>query len=294
MKPAFELPFELPIPLGFTSKPIWVGGGFRIGGSHVPLLEYSENFSGWSDELTALHEDSVGNSHSIDVASRHDAINQVTVAIKRPNQVLMEVGCSSGFLIKELVEFFPECIVIGAAVVREPLFRLANALPSVPLIRFDLLKNPLPKSCLDVLVMLNVLEHIEDDILALKNVYSLLKPGGSLILEVPAGSYLYDSYDAELHHFRRYDLSELRQKLEIIGFTVERATHLGFFLFPAFAIIKLLNKIGISPKSTVQSRAVKTSNSKLLSFAMRVESRFSNFFSYPFGIRVLVTAKRPC
>ena len=287
-----NFPFELPIPSGYTAKPIWVGGGFYIGKLQVPLLEYSENFSGWSDELTALHEESIGYSHPIDMASRHDAINQAVIALKGGGKVLMEIGCSSGFLIRELVDFFPDCIIIGADVVREPLYRLAKSMPNVPLIRFDLLQNPLPDTCLDVLVMLNVLEHIDDDCLALKNAYSLLKPGGSLILEVPAGPYLYDSYDAQLHHFRRYSSSGLRQKLEAAGFSVQRMSHLGFLLFPAFAIVKLINKIGFLPKSTVQSRAMKTSNSKLLSIIMKIESRISKFLSYPYGIRVLVTAKR--
>ena len=64
------LPFSLPAPAGFDSPPIWEGCGFRLGGKHVAVLEYSENFAGWSDELTTLHEQAAADAHPIDRASR--------------------------------------------------------------------------------------------------------------------------------------------------------------------------------------------------------------------------------
>ena len=286
------LPFELPAPAGQAFIPEHDGIKFVYGDSASPVLEYSENFAGWSDDLTALHETAAGDSHPIDLASRSDAIKQVSQALPSGRGVIMEIGCSSGFLIKDLVNAFPLAVVIGADVVKEPLFKLANALPGVPLIRFDLLQCPLPNACVDVLVMLNVLEHIENDDLALKNAYKLLKPGGSLIIEVPAGQYLYDSYDKQLQHFRRYSSSELKIKLEAAGFVVSRRSHLGFFLFPAFAAVKLLNKIHTQSKTVVHEQAARTSSSRLVAFAMRLETKLANFLYFPVGIRVLMTAKR--
>ncbi len=287
------LPFDLPIPAEFTSRPIWTGSGFLVGDIMFPVLDYSENFAGWSDDLTALHENLVGDSHPIDMASRSYAIQQISDAVTESRQVLMEIGCSSGFLIKEIVSRFPNLVVIGADVVKAPLQRLAKTLPTLPLIRFDLLQNPLPNSCINFLIMLNVLEHIEDDLLALKNAYYLLKPGGSLIIEVPAGPCLYDSYDKQLYHFRRYTAVELQDKLNSVGFIVTRKSHLGFFIYPAFALVKIINKIGFKSNSSVETQVSRTSNSKLLSIIMNAESRLSKFFSYPFGVRVLITAKRP-
>jgi 2-polyprenyl-3-methyl-5-hydroxy-6-metoxy-1,4-benzoquinol methylase len=142
------------------------------------------------------------------------------------------------------------------------------------------------------LVMLNVLEHIEDDVLALQNAFKLLKPGGSLVIEVPAGQYLYDTYDAQLHHFRRYSASGLRSKLTQAGFTVSRKSHLGFLLFPAFAAVKLLNKLRGQSKTIVHDQATSTSSSALVAIAMKLEAKLLNLFSLPYGIRLLMTAKR--
>ena len=121
----------------------------------------------------------------------------------------MEIGCSSVYFINDLLTTFNDSIVVGVDVVYKPTFELARKLPGVPLIRFDLLKCPPPDKSVDVLIMLNVLEHIEDDLEALKNAFKLLKPGGFLIIEVSAVRFLYDSYDAELHHFRRYSSKNL-------------------------------------------------------------------------------------
>ena len=257
------LPFDLPPPEGSSISPQWDGQNFLLGNQSTPVLEYSENFAGWSDDLTALHEEAAGDSHPIDLASRNDAVAQVKKCLPSAQAVIMEIGCSSGFLIKDLAASFPEAIIIGADVVKEPLYRLAKTLPGIPLIRFDLLQSPLPDQSVDVLIMLNVLEHIEDDVLALQKAFNLLKPGGALIIEVPAGPNLYDAYDAELHHFRRYSASELQTKLTQAGFKVSRKSHLGFVLFPAFAAVKLLNKWLPSRKNkaVVRDQAAITSGS---------------------------------
>ncbi|RQH08342.1 class I SAM-dependent methyltransferase [Paraburkholderia dinghuensis] len=172
------LPFSLPAPQGSSSAPEWDGMSFRVGDVHTPVLEYRENFAGWSDDLTALYEVAAGENHPIDIASRRNAIQELGKSMRSGDAVITEIGCSSGFLIRDLVAEFPSARVIGANVVNDPLYRLATRLPGVPLIRFDLLQCPLPDQSVDVLIMLNVLEHIEDDVVALQRAFNPLKPGG--------------------------------------------------------------------------------------------------------------------
>jgi SAM-dependent methyltransferase len=290
-----KINFKLPIPDGYKSHPYWNGTKFIVDNHSFDILEYSENFSGWSDDLTALHEEIIGDNHPIDIASRAYAISKVRDFYLNQNSIIMEIGCSSGFLIKDLVHSFPDSVVIGADVVKEPLHRLAQLLPEVPLIRFDLLKCPLPNDCVDVVIMLNVLEHIQDDFEALKKSFNLLKPGGGLIIEVPAGSYLYDDYDAHLHHFRRYSAKDLNLKLQAAGFTIVRQSHLGIIIFPAFVLVKLLNKFfpSRSKISVVKKNASSTSSSVLFNWAMKFESKFLSSWRLPFGVRVLVAAQKP-
>lgn len=289
-----SLPFKLPAKRNSRHHPFWDGSHFRLGRKLIKVLEYSENFSGWSDDLTKLHEDSIGSNHPIDLASRSFALSQIKKYIKPQHKVVMEIGCSSGFLLKELVDHFPDRVIVGSDVVKEPLYQLAKKLPHVPLLRFDLLKCPLPNNCVDVLIMLNVLEHINDDIKALQNAFKLIKPGGFIILEVPAGKYLYDAYDKELKHYRRYSLFELKHKVALSGFLITKTTHLGFLIFPAFAVVKFFNKIFLSnKKALVQKQASKTNDSFFLKLAINFEKNYLCKISLPFGVRAVVTAKKP-
>lgn len=287
--------FPFPAPPGSSELPQWTGAGFRLGDRLVPLLEYSDNGEGWSDDLTELHEEAAGDSHAVDTASRNDALAQLEARFdKRPFTVL-EVGCSSGFMLKALRRRFPQATLIGSDVVRGPLAALAREEPSIPLLRFDLLKCPLPSESCDAVVTLNVLEHIADDAAALGQIHRILKPGGVVVIEVPAGPRLFDAYDQALLHFRRYRLSELTEKLENAGFSVERRSHLGFFLYPAFAAVKLRNQLTHQQPDLVElvkTQASRTSKSRLISLAMQLEAALGKVVSYPIGIRCLAVARK--
>jgi SAM-dependent methyltransferase len=74
----------------------------------------------------------------------------------------------------------------------------------------------------DTVVCLNVVEHIQDDAAALRNVWNVLEPGGRAIILVPSGPKLYGSLDEVLGHFRRYTRQQLVEVAERSGFRVEK------------------------------------------------------------------------
>jgi SAM-dependent methyltransferase len=76
---------------------------------------------------------------------------------------------------------------------------------------------------LDTVVALNVIEHITDDIDALKTMAAMLRPGGRAVVLVPAFQKLFGSLDHELGHIRRYTRSGLSQRMSEAGFKIERA-----------------------------------------------------------------------
>jgi SAM-dependent methyltransferase len=292
MQADVEFPFALSDPNGGTA-PVWTGKGFRLhDGSLVPVLAYSVGASGWSDDLTGLHEESAGDRHYIDVASRRHAVTELSRYLRVERPVVMEVGCSSGYFLTELSRELPEAYVIGADYVLGPLEALAKKRQDLPLLRFDLAKCPLPDACLDGLVALNVLEHIEDDQVALDHIFRALKPGGAAVLEVPAGPELFDPYDKALMHHRRYDLAELTSKATAAGFSILSASHLGFLLYPAFALVKRRNqrKGAVDVKANI---AVSAGDNPLLHLLMRIEDGLRRLIPLPFGIRCLVTLRRP-
>jgi ubiquinone/menaquinone biosynthesis C-methylase UbiE len=107
----------------------------------------------------------------------------------------------------------PRAFAIGADYVLGPLTNLANKMPDIPLLQSDLTRCPLPDRSLDVVVLLNVLEHIRDDSAAAAQVFRILKPGDIAAIEVPAGPRLYDAYDRILMHERWYSFGQLKKLL---------------------------------------------------------------------------------
>jgi glycosyltransferase involved in cell wall biosynthesis len=77
----------------------------------------------------------------------------------------------------------------------------------------------------DSVVCLNVVEHVEDDLGALRNIFSALRPGGRAIILVPQDQKAYGTLDEVLGHFRRYSEAQLRGRMEEAGFEVERMLH---------------------------------------------------------------------
>ncbi len=278
--------------------PIWTGTDFLIGTERRKVLCYHERTSGWNKDLTRMHEDITGAHHYIDRASRQQAIDALAPLLKHPHPVLLEVGCSSGFFLEDLRSKAKHATLVGSDFIGEPLQELAGRLPGIPILQFDITHCPFGDSSFDGIVMLNVLEHIENDLEALKQVYRILKPGGLVVIEVPAGPHLYDFYDQHLMHYRRYQSKSLKSLAEKAGFQVERVSHLGFFLYPPFALVKKINRIrgkkmSESERQSKVSRQIRKGNTNRFMYAlMKMELALGKYLNYPVGIRCLMTLKK--
>ncbi|HVT02332.1 MAG TPA: bifunctional glycosyltransferase/class I SAM-dependent methyltransferase [Thermoanaerobaculia bacterium] len=80
----------------------------------------------------------------------------------------------------------------------------------------------LSRYCFDTVIALNVLEHIDKDTDAMRRIFGILKPGGKLVVYVPADQRLFGSLDETVGHFRRYDKKELAEKMTEAGFEVQK------------------------------------------------------------------------
>jgi SAM-dependent methyltransferase len=194
-------------------------------------------------------------------------------------------------------EALPGSLVIGSDSFGESLHHLAEARPDFPLLQFDLASCPLPSESLDAVVLLNVLEHIEDDRRALSEVHRILRPGGIAVVEVPAGSRLYDIYDELLKHFRRYDLGALKAEAADCGFKVLHASHLGFLLYPAFAFVKRRNQrklpaAAAEKESQVARQIEEGQSNRLMESIMQLELALGRVLSFPIGIRCLLVLQK--
>jgi ubiquinone/menaquinone biosynthesis C-methylase UbiE len=296
-----EILFPSPSASRNTCK--WNGRVFLIDDQEAPILAYNSLAyntlaSGWTDELTSFHESVAGDNHYIDVASRSHAIAALRARISQNEAVIIDIGCSSGSMLRALREVLPKATLIGADYISGPLLGLARSLPGIPFLQFNLVSCPLFSNSVDAVILLNVLEHIEEDFAAMQQAFRITRPGGTVIIEVPAGPHLFDVYDKQLMHFRRYTLDDLCEKLERAGFEIEERSYLGAFFYPAFAMVKKRNQRFMGCSDEIQRETVAKSISRaranpLMGAVMRVEEAVRPYVKFPFGIRCLTTCKKP-
>jgi SAM-dependent methyltransferase len=109
---------------------------------------------------------------------------------------------------------------------------------------FDTLANitSVPDDSVAFVFSLNVFEHIQDDSVALREIRQKLKPGGALLIYVPAFACLWTSLDEKLCHHRRYTKKTLRRLVEQEGFVIEDARYADCLGFIAVLIFRALNR----------------------------------------------------
>lgn len=103
----------------------------------------------------------------------------------------------------------------------------------------------------DTAICINLLEHIEDDVKALSNMYQVLEPEGRLILIVPAFPILYGSIDKVDGHFRRYNKKGLQNKLKKCGFSVQKSLYMDIFGILLWILHGKILKKKIHPKGQI-------------------------------------------
>jgi SAM-dependent methyltransferase len=289
--------FAWPIPPGASRAPTWTGSSFLVDGKECKFLSFGGSASGWTEELTEFHESTSGSGVPIDIASRRNAVKTLRRFLHAPSPVILEIGSSSGFLLEDLRDEFHDALIIGSDYSGQIVSAIAVRLPHMPLIQFDVLSCPIHDNSLDAVVLLNVLEHIENDVLALTQVNRILKPGGVAYIEIPAGPHLFDLYDRCLLHYRRYSRQEAITKARSAGFDVETASHLGFFVYPAFSLVKKRNQKKTALSDAEMQRIVGeqirgSRGSRLMTAVFAVEHWLGKFVSYPCGIRCILVCKK--
>ena len=141
---------------------------------------------------------------------------------------ILEVGAGTGTFASQ---FMQDGYKVAALDINQDyLTLLAKQFKGMPVYKFDLESSKLPKVLtgeFETVVMLNVLEHIKNDVQALANIYSMLKPKGSLILIVPAHAWAYGSVDKNLGHHRRYEQELLYKRLMAAGFKIRKIRYIS-------------------------------------------------------------------
>jgi SAM-dependent methyltransferase len=163
---------------------------------------------------------------------------------------------------------------------------------------------PLDDESFDLVSLLDTVEHCDDDMAVLRECYRVCKPGGHLVITVPAFMWLWSHNDVLNDHKRRYTAGELEDKLKRVGFRVERMTYNNFLLFPMAAGLILMRRgteqepeLG-SPHFDDESYQVEMEPAPpvmnaILKSVTWTESQVLRWVNLPAGTSIICIAQRP-
>jgi SAM-dependent methyltransferase len=286
-------------PPGREGVPAFDGGWVvDDAGGRAPFLAYLDaGADGWSAELEALH---VGSSleHPIDVLTRATAVAALRGARLGARPSLVDVGCSSGHLLADLRAEWPAGALAGVDAEASGLPAAHAAVPDAALFHASATDLPFADATADALVALNLLEHLPDDGAALVEFARVLRPGGRVVVVVPANPRLYDYYDAHLRHERRYAGEELEGRARAAGLAPVARTAVGSVVYPAFWAVKTRNRRRrLAPGEAarrVERDIARSSASPLARGAFRLEAALLRRGARPRrGIRHALVLERP-
>jgi SAM-dependent methyltransferase len=204
---------------------------------------------------------------------------------------VLDVGCGTGFNLECLREAGYDRAV-GLDLSSEALaFCQSRALPC--LIQGDGVCPPLRDGSFDVILALDMVEHLPDDARALAAFARLLKPGGSLVLFVPAFRFLWGLQDEVSHHYRRYTAGELRGKVATAGLSIRKLTYVNAFLFPLILGGRLvLRLLGNEIRGVSENDLHPGWSNGLLQAIFAAERPLLRHVNLPFGVSLFCIATK--
>ncbi len=217
-----------------------------------------------------------------------DSLLQPYLDRDRPLRIL-DAGCGTGGMVKHLQQFGT---VVGLDLSDDAL-ALCRRRDLPHLSRGSVERLPFAGDSFDLLTSLDVLYHraVVDDWLALSEFYRVLRPGGVLLLRVPAYDWLRGAHDVAVHTRHRYSHRELVLKLYGSGFRLQKLTYANALLFPVAAAKRLVEdsrhplRLDLEMPSPVINR--------LLLGVLSLESALMRRVSFPWGLSLVAVAVKP-
>ena len=153
---------------------------------------------------------------------------------------ILEIGCGTGHNLPMLAQFGEvDAIEIDETAAAQASERLGKKVGSSPLPE---LEGVAPGSY-DLVAVLDVVEHVEDDIAALKAIATALKPGGKILITVPAHQWMWSAHDVVNHHKRRYSKGSLTAALDKAGLKWRKLRWFNSLLFPVAVAARFAGKL---------------------------------------------------
>lgn len=202
---------------------------------------------------------------------------------------LMDIGAGSGLMLKYFKDLGYEVSGIELDSTLVAKMKKDSDLKGLSIEQGDITKLK-GKEQFDVVINNDVIEHIEDDRKAIKNLWSYVKPGGMLVVTVPAHSFLYSQRDKDWGHFRRYDRRDLVQKMTETNGTVKFITYWNFLGFFVYLLMEKILHLKLHEEIRYKES---TGNSLIKKMVEQVLLLEKNLGGTPIGLSLIIGVQKP-
>jgi len=205
---------------------------------------------------------------------------------------IFDVGCGSGEMVDMLREFGTVSAIDPSP---DAVARCRERFGADVQVDVGWVPDDLPEpGCVDVVTAFDVVEHLDDDLGALGRIHALLPPNGTLVVTVPALQLLWGPHDVLSHHRRRYTRAQLRDRLEMAGFSIEAISYFNTVLFPVVAAVRLARRLRRRSPDTAASDFTMPAPwvNRVLLALLSSEAVLLRAGSLPIGVSIVAVARK--
>jgi SAM-dependent methyltransferase len=179
---------------------------------------------------------------------RRRVLEQAIQRLRLPTHAaILDAGCGSG---RNMVDLARHGTVTGVEL-SDTSVQLARERGAGKVLEGSVMEMPFDEASFDLAVSLDVIEHLEDDVGALRELRRVTKPGGALLVTVPAYQWLWSGHDEINHHHRRYNRRSLLNAAQSGGWQLESTAHFNSLLLPVAILLRAMERF--RPSTTKSS-----------------------------------------
>ena len=202
--------------------------------------------------------------------------------------VLCDVGCGPGNMLGYLSQYGQ---VFGCDSSLEPL-AVCRERQYLNVVQGDICNLPLHSNSFDTITAVDVVEHIEDDEAALRELYRVTKAGGCCVITVPAFELLWGQHDELYGHVRRYRVPDLRSKLELVGFSIIKITYIQSLFFLPLLIFRYAKRLLLKEGGPDDFVKFPPFLNSMMTSVITAEAVVLKRVNLPVGVGILAIAKK--